>query len=49
MILALWHRWLHDYHYRWLALCLAILVADLFVGSALLAWEIALVREAWTQ
>ena len=46
MILALWHRWIQDGHYRWLALCLAILVADLFVGSALLAWELSLLREA---
>lgn len=47
MILALWQRWTRDGHFRWLALCLAILVADLFVGTALLAWEIALVRDAW--
>lgn len=48
MIVALWHRWTRDRRSRWLALCLAILVADLFVGSALIAWEIALVKDAWT-
>lgn len=47
MIVALWHRWTQDRHYRWLALCLAILAIDLLVGSALLAWEIRLLREAW--
>lgn len=45
MIIALWYRWTHDRHYRWLALCLGILVADLFVGSALIAWEISLMRD----
>jgi hypothetical protein len=48
VIVALWYRWTRDGHYRWLALCLAILALDLFVGSALLAWEIRLLRDAWT-
>ena len=47
MIVALWHRWTRDHHFRWLALCLGILVLDLFVGAALLRWELALLREAW--
>lgn len=49
MIFALWHRWTRDRHFRWIALLLAILVVDLFVGSALIAWEIRLLREAWGQ
>jgi hypothetical protein len=38
---------MRDGHYRWLVLCLAILTLDLFVGSALLAWEMRLLRDAW--
>ena len=49
MIVALWLRWTRDGHFRWLALCLGILVLDLFVGAALLRWELALLREAWGQ
>lgn len=48
MIIALWYRWTQDGHFRWLALCLAILIADMFIGSALIAWEIALLKDAWT-
>ena len=47
MIIVLWHRWTQSGHSRWLALCLALLVADLLVGSALIAWEIRMVRGAW--
>ena len=47
MIVALWQRWTRDGHFRWLALCLGILIADLFVGSLLVAWELRLLREAW--
>ena len=47
MIVAAWYRWTRDHHFRWLALCLAILVADLFVGSALIAWEISVLRDVW--
>ena len=47
MIVALWYRWTRDGHYRWLLLCLGILVLDLFVGAALLRWELSLIRESW--
>lgn len=49
MIFALWQRWLQHGHFRWLAILMALLVVDLFVGSALVAWEIRLLREAWGQ
>jgi len=49
VIVALWTRWLHDHHYRWLALCLGILAADVLVGAALIRWEMALLREAWAR
>ena len=45
MIVALWHRWTRDRHFRWLALCLGVLVLDFFVGSALIAWELWMLRE----
>lgn len=45
MIVLLWNRWRSDRAARWLALCLAILTLDLLVGSALLAWELAVLRE----
>ncbi len=46
MIVALGHRWTRDRHFRWLALCLGVLVLDFFVGSALIAWGLSLLREA---
>jgi hypothetical protein len=48
VIVALWHRWSRDGHYRWLALCLGVLVLDLFVGAWLVAWEIRLLKDLWT-
>lgn len=45
MIVLLWQRWTADRHFRWLALCLAILTLDLLVGSALVAWELSVLRE----
>ena len=47
MIIALWARWRQDGRWRWLALVLAVLVLDAFVGSTLLSWEIRQLKEAW--
>ena len=47
MIVALWSRWTRDHHYRWLALCLGVLALDMLIGSALVAYEVRLIREAW--
>lgn len=47
MILALWNRWRTRRHARWLVLAAALITADVLVGSTIVAWEIALIREAW--
>lgn len=45
MIVALWHRWTQDRRWRYLALCIAVLVADFFIGAWLIAWEIRIFKE----
>jgi hypothetical protein len=47
VIVALWHRWQSGHGWRYLALALAVLTLDAFVGSALLAWELEVLREVW--
>jgi hypothetical protein len=45
VIVALWHRWQSGHGWRYLALALAVLALDAFVGSALLAWELRVFKE----
>jgi hypothetical protein len=47
VIVALWHRWQTGHGLHYLALALAVLALDIFLGSALLAWELRVLREVW--
>ena len=45
MIIALWYRWTSERKLRWLLLAVAVVVADLLIGTRLVAWEIEVMRQ----
>lgn len=48
MIVLLWHRWVELGQARWLALALALVLLDVFLGTWLIKWEIEFIREVWS-
>jgi hypothetical protein len=47
MIVYLWHRWLRTRRLTLLGVLLLMLLLDLTVGGALVAWEISLLKGQW--
>jgi hypothetical protein len=47
VIIALWHRYVTQGQWWWLALLGGVLLLDVLIGSWLIAWEIRLLKEAW--
>ena len=47
VIVLLWHRWVELGQARWLALALALVLLDVFLGTWLIKWEIEFIREVW--
>ena len=47
MIVALWHRWTQSGQWWWLLVLGSVLLADILIGSWLIAWELKLLKEAW--
>ena len=47
MIVVLWQRWQKQGNARWLFLLAALLALDVFVGMALLSWELRILKEMW--
>ena len=47
MIILLWQKWREEGHLKWIALVLAVLVLDAFVGSTIIAWEIEAIKNMW--
>lgn len=44
MIVALWQRWRERRRWWWLVVIGAVLALDALVGSALIAWELRVLR-----
>lgn len=47
MIVAAWHRWIETKQSWWLLVLAGVLVLDVVVGSALIAWELRELKAAW--
>ena len=47
MIVAIWHKWVEQGQWWWLALIGVVLLLDVLIGSWLIAWELKLLKEAW--
>lgn len=47
MIVALWHRWVQSGDARWIFLCGALLVADVFLGAWIVSLWLPALVEAW--
>lgn len=48
MISAIWRRWIERGQWWWLALLGVVLLADIIIGSWLIAWELKLFKELWS-
>ena len=45
MIIAAWRRWVDSGQWWWLAVLAGVLLADVVIGSWLLAYELELLKE----
>jgi len=45
VVIAIWRKWVEQGQWWWLALIAAVLLADVLIGSWLLAWEIRTLKE----
>lgn len=47
MIVAVWRKWVERGQWWWLAVLVAVMLADVLIGGWLITQELRLLREAW--